>query len=110
MLAWLWTCVGEIPRRPIDEANGAYRNPCCVPVVLRSGTLQVDKRYVSYVIEEDKRGRYVLPGQSIDVRSNGTIAVGDRKYPLKMYLGDGNPPSTIEILSNNAVYVFDHQN
>ncbi len=102
-------CVGDIPRRPINEADGIYENPCCLSLALKSGTMQIGKRYVSYVIESDKVGRYILPSQSIDVEPDGRLAIGDRQFPLKIYLGDGNPPPTIEIPSNSRVDTFNRK-
>ena len=103
------SCAGDIPHRPINEADGVYENRCCLPLVLKSGTLRIGKRYVSYVIEQDKRGRYILPSQSIDIEPDGRISVGNQKFPLKIYLGDGSPPPTMEIMSGTRVDTFDRK-
>src|SRR5665213_3112351 len=52
------------PRLPADAANGSYDNDCCGKIVLSDGTLFLgDKgeRSVSYVVQRDKKGPFILP-------------------------------------------------
>lgn len=79
---------------------------------LRDGVLTIGKgQEVTYVVEHDKVGRYVLPTGYVGA-SNGGLILNRNGNPLKLRL-DGEPrPTRIEVIddASDEVVAFDRNN
>lgn len=95
------------PRLPIGAANGIYANACCGSLRLRNGQLTFgNDQHVSYVVEHDKGGRYVLPSEYVGV-TGGKLIISDRsKYQMYLRLDDSAIPETIELDGGSVTYEF----
>jgi hypothetical protein len=95
------------PRLPIGTANGIYANACCGSLRLRNGELTFGKdQRVSYVVEHDKVGRYILPAEYVGV-TGGKLIFSDRsKNQMYLRLDDSAIPETIELDGGTVTYEF----
>ena len=87
------------PREPISLANGRYWNECCEIISLNNGQMSVSHDEVSYVVEYDKGGSYVLPHHLVGVRE-GYIFIERGSGPLKLRLDAARPPQSIDLVSD----------
>ena len=95
------------PRLPVGTADGTYANPCCGSIRLHNGQMVFDRgQTVSYVVEHDKVGRYVLPSSYVGVWSGKAVQVDRSANPLKLRLDDATRPTRIELLSGSAALDF----
>ncbi|MDB5712719.1 MAG: hypothetical protein JWO15_116 [Sphingomonadales bacterium] len=95
------------PRLPIGTADGTYTNPCCGPVRLHNGQMALGRGLiVSYVVEHDKIGRYVLPSSYVGVWSGKAVQADGSAYPLKLRLNDATRPTSIELVSGSEAFDF----
>ena len=106
LCAWAYIILAPMPRLPIGMANGSYANNCCGEMTLRDGKMSVGGRLVTYVIEVDKGGPYVLPNAYIDISGDHTLEVDTGKYPLIMRLDDPMRPTKLELMTEEAVLTF----
>ena len=94
------------PTEPIATANGRYTNPCCGSLVLRDGRITTsDNQFVRYVVEHDKRGRYIVPEGYVGASKRG-IVIRRAGNPLKIYLEPSQPPQHIELLDDATGEAF----
>jgi hypothetical protein len=96
----LFTVPMNVPKLPITIANGAYQNDCCGTLVLQDGRMSAMNQSVSYVIERDKGGPYVLPSVYVGGSAKGLV-IERSKASLKLHLDDAENPTAIELM--NAV-------
>jgi hypothetical protein len=89
------------PRLPAGSADGSYYNPCCGFLTLHGGELRGGNDAVSYVIERDKAGAYVLPKALVSVASN-RLDIDRSAHPLKLRLDRERDPTSIEVLDRSA--------
>lgn len=85
------------PSEPIGSANGIYANACCGSLKLQNGQMFSQKQRVSYVVEQDKVGRYVLPAAYVGVSDQDQVAIDRAKSALKLRVDDRSTPMTIEL-------------
>jgi len=86
-------------RLPIDAANGAYFNACCGNLVMRDGHIALGNQRVTYVIERDKVGPYVLPKTYLGASGEGFVLKSDG-FPVKLRLDASSSPQTIELVDD----------
>jgi hypothetical protein len=104
LLLYWWAFPLKEP--PIGAANGVYANICCGQVTLQNGLMTFgNKQYVSYVIERDKLGRYVLPADYIGA-SESSLIVRRGGVPLKLRLGDEPQPNHLDLMDDRSISVF----
>jgi hypothetical protein len=70
--------------------------------------LTIAEDSVSYVVEHDKVGRYLLPGHFVGVTGQ-RIYIGRASYPLKLRLDASRPPRSIELMGDRQSFEFDRQ-
>lgn len=99
LCAWAYIALSGEPRLQVGIANGAYANVCCGTVVLDNGIMTVSNERVSYVVEQDKAGPYVLPKTYVGASVSGFV-VGPNAHPLKLRLNGINHPRQIELLDD----------
>ena len=99
---WTYIALTGEPRLQIGTANGRYSNRCCGTVVLANGTMTVANRHVSYVIEQDKGGPYVLPEAYVGASDRGFV-IRSEAHALKLRLDDPAHPHQVELLDDAAV-------
>lgn len=100
------------PRESVKAANGFYANPCCGTIALRDGQITTsDKRYMRYVVEHDKVGRYVLPETYVGATKRGVV-FRRNGYPINLYLDRTAPPQYIELTDDmtGEVFIFSRLN
>ncbi|KQN09708.1 hypothetical protein ASE85_01810 [Sphingobium sp. Leaf26] len=85
------------PSEPIGSANGTYASACCGSLKLENGQMFLRKQQVSYVVEHDKVGRYVLPAAYVGVSDADRVSIDRAKSALKLRLDDSSTPMTIEL-------------
>lgn len=93
------------PKLPIATANGTYANDCCGTILLRNGQMTVLSQQVSYVVERDKIGAYVLPTFYVGPTPRG-IVFRRESFPLKMRLDGEAAPTAIQLMSYDDGSVF----
>jgi hypothetical protein len=94
------------PPIPINQANGTYANDCCGTISLSDGTMRFGKREVTYVIERDKGGAYILPQQYVGIYPGQGLQIEQSRSRLKLRLDDEKRPQTISILGSDKEYLF----
>jgi hypothetical protein len=99
LAAWAYIALTGEPRLPINIANGAYSNRCCGTVIFANGVMTVADQRVSYVVEEDKVGPYVLPKEYVGA-SNGRVIVRSGSFPSKLRLDDPAHPQQVELVDD----------
>lgn len=105
--AALFTTISAgVPKLPLGIANGSYSNSCCGTLFLADGRMTVLGERISYVIESDKEGSYVLPSLYVGTSPKGFL-VRDG-FPLKLRLNDDAHPTSIELINDadGSVFVF----
>lgn len=95
------------PKLPIGLANGSYTNACCGTLKLENGQMTGTNRQVTYVVESDKIGAYVLPSVYVGAFSHGFV-VDPKRTPLKLRLDAEEHPRSIELMDweHGAPFVF----
>lgn len=109
MLLYWWAFP---PRLPIGTANGVFDSVCCGSMRLRDGVLTIGNgQEVTYVVEHDKVGRYVLPKGYVGA-SNRNLTFNRDGNPLKLRLDDDPRPTRIELVNDTSgeVVAFDRRN
>jgi hypothetical protein len=91
------------PRLPSKIANGRYSNPCCGTIELRDGRMEVNHQFVSYVIETDKVGAYVLTEGYVGMSTANKIEIDHRRYPLKIGLNSPSKPTELQVSGDRTV-------
>ena len=95
------------PRLPIETANGTYSNPCCGSLTLENGQMTFENgQLVSYVVQYDKVGRYVLPISYVGVRHGATTEVDWSADPLDLRLNYTAQPTSIDLPSDSETFIF----
>ena len=110
--AWAYILLAGEPRLQIGIANGTYSNPCCGTLTLTNGTMSIANQRISYVLEEDKAGPYVLPKVYVGA-SNDRLVVNSKGYALKLRLDRQVDPHHIELIDDHpggASYSFAREN
>ena len=69
-------------------ADGTYENPCCGSLTLRGGQMSVAGQTISYVVQKDKGGPYVLPSVYVGILDGDKFDIGRSRYPDKLRLYD----------------------
>lgn len=108
LAAWAYIALMGEPRLPINVANVSYSNRCCGTVIFANGVITVVDQQVSYVVEEDKVGPYVLPKEFVGA-SNGRVIVRSGSSPRKLRLDDPAHPQQVELVndaSGDKAYLF----
>ena len=103
---WSYILLVPMPQLPIGIANGSYANKCCGTIQLKNGEMSVGGQLVSYVVERDKMGPYVLPSAYVGVSDGKTLEVDRRKYVLKIRLDDSVQPTQFQLMTDEAIYSF----
>ena len=98
----------EAPRLPLPVANGSYVSSCCGRLILKDGQMTVVKQQVSYVIETDKEGPYVLPSVYVGASAKGFV-VRQNGRALKLRLDGETQPNDIELMDDTNGTVFSFQ-
>ena len=109
---WAYILLPGEPRLQIGIANGTYSNPCCGALTLNNGTMTFENQRISYVIEEDKAGPYVLPKVYVGA-SNDRLVVRSKGNALKLRLDRPVDPHHIELIDEHpggAAYSFAREN
>jgi len=89
------------PREPIGLANGIYSNACCGVLELHDGQMSLgNTRHITYVVEYDKVGRYVLPESYVGV-SGHVVFVGSG-YPMKLRLDKVPHPQRLDLIDSTS--------
>lgn len=108
---WAYIALTGQPRLPIGIANGSYLNRCCGTLVFADGVMTLATQRVSYVIEQDKAGPYILPKTYVGASNHGFV-FGSVAYPLKLRLDNPAYPQRVELLgdgSGGEAYLFARQ-
>ena len=100
-LAMLYVMVAPTPSLPISMANGVYANDCCGTVRLQDGAMSFRGGSVSYVIERDKGGAYLMPTKYVGVEPPYGLQIERQKYPLKLRLDDEAHPENVRVLGTD---------
>ncbi|WP_448663872.1 hypothetical protein ACG3SL_04135 [Sphingomonas sp. CJ20] len=80
------------PRLPIGTANGVFTSVCCGSISLRDGVMIIGNgQEVSYVVEHDKVGRYVLPEGFVGASNHRLIFNRDGNPSLLRLEGEPRP-------------------
>ena len=90
---------------PLALANGSYANECCGRLILENGMMRVRTQEVSYVIESDKEGSYVLPAFYVGAASGGYV-VRRNGVPLKLRLDSQAHPAAVDLLDDTGGGMF----
>jgi hypothetical protein len=99
------------PLLPVGTANGTFTSQCCGSMNLRDGVLTLgDGQKVSYVVEHDNVGRFVLLKGYVGAAKRGLIFDRDGN-PLYRRLDGETRPSRIEVTDNarGEVVAFDRR-
>lgn len=101
----------SVPQLPLALANGSYGNPCCGRLTLKNGRMIVGAQEVSYVVESDKQGPYVLPTFYVGAASGGYVVRRDGQ-PLKLRLDNETHPTAMELMddADGSVFLFHRLN
>ncbi|WP_428333139.1 hypothetical protein [Novosphingobium sp.] len=101
----LFTMPFSGPQLPLALANGSYVNECCGRLTLKNGRMIVGVEEVSYVVESDKEGPYVLPTFYVGAASGGYVVRRDGQ-PLKLRLDNEAHPTTVELMDDTGGSIF----
>lgn len=101
----LFTMPLTAPQLSIALADGSYVNECCGRLTLINGRMTVGARNVSYVVEDDKEGPYVLPTSYVGAASRGFVMRRDGQ-PLKLRLNNEAHPTSIELVDDTSGSIF----
>ena len=99
LCAWIYIALTGEPCLQVRIADGTYANPCCGSLVLDNGTMTIANQRISYVIEQDKAGPYILPKTYVGASATGFI-FKPRAYALKLSLDDPAHPRRVELLDD----------
>ena len=84
---------------PSHSADGFYSNDCCGTIELRGGHLLVNGiELVSYSVQRDDQGPYILPRAFVGAESGGVVLDGGRRV-MKLRLNVLPNPNRIAIPS-----------
>ena len=109
--AWVDIALEGEPRLPVDLANGSYINQCCDMLNLSNGQMTIKNQHISYVIERDKAGPYVLPKMYVGASEAGFV-IRPNADAMKLRLDNGPNPHRIELLDvgpPGASYSFERK-
>lgn len=93
------------PSLPLKLADGSYQNDCCGSIILANGQMTLAGKQVSYVVESDKRGAYVLPPYYVGASATGFV-IRPKGFPLKLYVNDETHPTELELMDDADSNVF----
>lgn len=91
---------------PKGRANGSYASSCCGVMVLQDGEMHVGKTVLSYTIEADKAGAYVLPTSFVG-EGEGAFRVDGGSAPLKLRLDNATRPTRIALDRGHSATLFE---
>lgn len=97
---------------PARAADGAYVNDCCGKLVLSDGTLILGdngERSVSYVIEWDEKGPFILPKFYVGPWENRGFQIDGSRPALPLRLDRLPAPTTIQLYDYPKSYLFRRQ-
>ena len=97
---------------PASAADGSYVNDCCGKMVLSDGTLILgDKgeRSVSYVVEKDEKGPFILPKFYVGPWENRGFQIDGSRPALPLRLDRLPAPTTIQLYDYPKSYLFRRQ-
>ena len=89
------------PTEPISLADGTYRSDCCGTISLKKGRMTIPHHEVSYVVEYDKVGSYVLPYHLVGVHE-GHVFIDFGRGGTFLRLDATRPPQSIILNSDPA--------
>jgi len=98
---WAYIALTGEPRLPIGIANGSYSNRCCGTLVVADGVMTLADQRVSYVIEQDKAGPYILLKTYVGASNHGFV-FRSTGYPLKLRLDNPAHPQQVELLDDGS--------
>jgi hypothetical protein len=98
---WAYIALTGEPRLPIDIANGSYSNRCCGTLGVADGVMTLADQRVSYVIEQDKAGPYILPKTYVGASNHGFV-FRSTGYPLKLRLDNPAHPQQVELFDDGS--------
>lgn len=101
----LFTMPFNEPRLPISLGNGSYSNGCCGELTLKDGIMKVGDQQVTFVIERDKGGPYVLPSFYVGAAERGFV-FRRNGGALKLHLDNDSHPAAIELMDDTDGSVF----
>lgn len=104
--ASLYLSIAPAPKLSIGIANGSYYNSDVGTLILRNGRMTINGQYVSYVIESDKGGPYVLPESYVGILGRSFL-IRRNSYPLKLRLDDAYAPRSINLIDDQSDNSFD---
>jgi hypothetical protein len=82
---------------PSHMADGTYSSDCCGAVELRGGHMLANGvDLVSYTVQEDDQGPYILPGSFVGTEDGGIVLDGGKRV-LKLRLDRIPNPTRISI-------------
>lgn len=99
MCIWAYVVLTGEPRLPIGIANGSYSNRCCGTLIVADGVMTFGDQRVSYMIERDKTGPYILPKTYVGASKQGFV-FRPSSYPLKLRLDNTAHPQKVELLDD----------
>ena len=80
-----------------ELANGHYSSDCCGKIELRDGQMTANgANWVSYMIERDERGPYLLPGYYVGTQDRGIVLDGSRQV-VKLRLDRLPSPTRVDV-------------
>lgn len=109
--AWAFIALTDEPRLQLGIANGSYSNRCCGTVTFANGVMSVANQRVSYVVERDKVGRYVLPSAYVGATETGFV-IRSNAHALKLRLDDSTLPQHVLLFDDGPgnAYPFARRN
>ena len=80
-----------------ELANGNFSNDCCGTIELRDGHMTANgARWISYRIEVDEQGPYLLPGRFVGTQDRGIVLDGGRPV-VKLRLDRLPGPTRLQV-------------
>jgi len=71
--------------------------------------MQVGQETVSYKIERDKGGAYVMPRYYVSVEGENRFEVDRTHNPLKIRMSSEGAPNSLELVTDDGVYALQRQ-
>jgi hypothetical protein len=97
---------------PASAANGSYDNDCCGKIVLRDGTMLLgdnEERSVSYVVQRDAKGPFVLPHFYVGTWEARGFQIDGGRPALRLRLDRIPSPNAIQLHDGSSSFVFRRQ-
>lgn len=101
-LSAIYLLVMPLAKLPLNSANGTYANHCCGTVELRDGIMSFRNHEISYVIEKDKGGAYLLPRAYVGVLPGHGLYIARNKNVLKLRLDEEEQSESISIVGADS--------